>query len=144
MVRAKMKLNRREFVKSLALSAGALVLPAGVWSGPVGKRPSVLVFVADDMTWAHTSFAGCTFARTPNFDRLAREGMYFENAFSASPICTPTRGSLLTGLQPWQLGEGIQLLSTLPAQLVTYPNHLAQHGYFTGSTGKGWGPGRWN
>lgn len=142
-----MRLKRRNVLKGLALGLGTFMLHSYGHSNhstaDTSELPNILMFVADDMTWAHTSFAGCSYVKTPNFDRVAREGAYFENAFASSAVCTPTRGSLLTGLPPWQLGEGIHLLSTLPLEFVTYPEALAQLGYFSGFTGKGWGPGRW-
>lgn len=108
------------------------------------RRPNILVFIADDMSWLHTGAAGCNFVNTSNFDRLAREGAYFENAFSSAPICTPSRSSLLTGLQPWQTEDGMQLLGTLAPELRTFPNVLAEDaGYSSGFTGKAWGPGNW-
>jgi uncharacterized sulfatase len=143
-------MDRRAFLRRVALGAAALAAPRAATSEPppasaasAAGRPNVLVFVADDLSWAHTGFAGGPFVRTPNFDRVAREGAYFENAFSSAPICTPTRGSLLTGLSPWQLEDGMQLLGTLPARFETYPAALEQAGYFAGFTGKGWGPGNW-
>ena len=75
-------------------------------SGPLAlgadppRRPNVIYFMADDLGWRDTSLDGNTFYETPNVERLARRGMRFANAYAASPICSPTRASVLTGLAP--------------------------------------------
>ncbi|UCF14575.1 MAG: sulfatase, partial [Phycisphaerales bacterium] len=76
------------------------------------------------------------------FDRVAREGVLFENAFVSSPSCTPSRGAILTGQWHWRLEEGGNLWSTLPAKFDVYPDLLEDAGYHVGHTRKGWGPGR--
>jgi uncharacterized sulfatase len=107
-------------------------------------RPAnLLVITADDMSWSHMGCAGSTWIRTPALDRIAREGVRFTHAFAASPVCTPTRSALLTGLHPWQTGEGMQLLGTLPPPFPTFPNALEDSGWTVGFTGKVWGPGNW-
>ncbi len=81
----------------------ALVLSGGV--AGAAERPNVLFILADDLGWADTSLYGhTTFYRTPNLDRLARRGMTFSRAYSASPLCSPTRSSILTGLSPARIG----------------------------------------
>ncbi len=98
-------LSRRRFLQ--ALSGSALGLVAGRLSGapPGGGRKKNIVFIlADDLGWRDTSHGGSTFYRTPNIARLARQGMYFPNAYSASPLCSPTRASILTGQSPARIG----------------------------------------
>lgn len=70
------------------------------------ERPPNIVFIlADDLGWADTSLYGHTkFYRTPNIARLAERGMTFTNAYSASPLCSPTRSAILTGLSPARTG----------------------------------------
>jgi arylsulfatase A-like enzyme len=68
-------------------------------------KPNVLFILADDLGWADTSLYGHTrYYRTPNIDRLAKRGMTFTRAYSASPLCSPTRSSILTGLSPARTG----------------------------------------
>ena len=68
-------------------------------------RPNVVFILADDLGWADTTLFGHTsFYRTPNVERLARRGMTFTHAYSASPLCSPTRSSILTGLSPARTG----------------------------------------
>ena len=107
----------------------------------VTQRPNILVAISDDQGWPHAGAYGCRFVNTPAFDRVAAEGVLFENAFCPAPQCSPSRAGLLTGLNMWQLEEGAVLWSLLPAKYDCYPDLLAEAGYFTGLTGKGWGPG---
>jgi uncharacterized sulfatase len=107
------------------------------------KPPNILICISDDMSWEHTSIGGDPAVRTPNFDRLAKSGARFENAFCSSPSCTPSRGALLTGQAFCRLEEGASLLSTLPSKFPLYPDLLEKAGYEVGCTGKGWGPGDW-
>jgi len=106
------------------------------------KRPNILFCLADDWSWPHASIAGDRVVKTPTFDRVAREGVLFENAFVSAPSCTPSRGAMLTGQWHWRLEEGGNLHGTLPAKFPVYPDLLEEAGYHVGYTRKGWGPGR--
>lgn len=69
------------------------------------RRPNVLFILADDLGWADTTLYGHTkLYQTPNLERLANRGMTFERAYAASPLCSPTRASILTGQNPARLG----------------------------------------
>ncbi len=86
-----------------------LLLPAAITSPPVfaatdSPRPNVVLILADDLGWKDLSCYGSTFHKTPNIDALARRGMLFTQAYSASPLCSPTRSSILTGLYPARIG----------------------------------------
>jgi arylsulfatase A-like enzyme len=105
-------------------------------------RPNVVFAIADDWSWPHAGAYGDPVVKTPNFDRLAREGVVFTRAFCASPSCTPSRGAILTGQAVHRLEEGGNLWSRLPAKFAAYPDLLEARGYRVGLTGKGWGPGR--
>jgi len=107
------------------------------------QKPNILLAIADDWSWPHASIKGVPEIQTPAFDRLAHEGVMFENAFCSSPSCTPSRGAVLTGQYHWRLQEGGNLWSDLPAGIPVYPDLLEEAGYFVGYTGKGWGPGNY-
>ncbi|MBK8092945.1 MAG: sulfatase [Verrucomicrobiaceae bacterium] len=69
------------------------------------RQPNVIVILADDLGWSDTSLYGKTaFYQTPNVQRLAARGMTFSRAYSASPLCSPTRSALLTGQSPARTG----------------------------------------
>ncbi|MCC6353131.1 MAG: sulfatase [Verrucomicrobiae bacterium] len=68
-------------------------------------RPNILFILADDLGWSDTTLYGTTrFYQTPNIERLAKRGMTFARAYSASPLCSPTRSAILTGLSPARTG----------------------------------------
>lgn len=106
------------------------------------ERPNILLFISDDQSWMHTSIAGEKAIATPAFDRMANEGLYFTQAFCASPSCAPSRGSLITGQEMWRLGEAANLFSAAPKSLekLSFPLLLQEKGYFIGYTQKGWAP----
>ena len=66
-------------------------------------KPNIVFFMADDWSWPHAGVLGDPVVQTPNFDRVAREGVLFENAFVSTPSCTPSRLSILTGQHHWRL-----------------------------------------
>jgi len=129
----------------LALSpaawAGGDDRPAG--SAPDSKLPNILLAIADDASWPHMSAYGCRFLKTPNFDRVAREGVLFNNCFTPLPKCSPSRAALLTGRNPWQLEEACCHFGLFSAKFPVYPDLLEAAGYYVGFTGKGWAPGNW-
>ncbi|MBN3521642.1 sulfatase [Algoriphagus lutimaris] len=105
------------------------------------SKPNILFLIADDWSFPHAGVYGDPIVRTPTFDRLAKEGALFTNAYTASPSCSPSRASVLLGRYPHQNEDGGNLWSEFPAQYPTYVSILEKAGYFTGSTRKGWGPG---
>ncbi len=105
-------------------------------------RPNILFAIADDWGWPHAGAYGDPVVQTPTFDRIAREGVLFENAFVSSPSCTPSRNAILTGQYHWRLGSGANLWSRLDSRFATYPLLLEDAGYFVGHYRKSWGPGR--
>ena len=69
------------------------------------ERPlNVVLILADDLGGMDLGCYGSKFHRTPNIDRLAKSGIRFVNAYSASPLCSPTRASILTGMSPARTG----------------------------------------
>jgi N-sulfoglucosamine sulfohydrolase len=104
-------------------------------------RPNILIAIADDWSHGHAGAYGCGWVKTPAFDRVAREGVLFANAFTNNPKCSPCRASLLTGRNSWQLDEACNHFGVFPARWPVYTDLLEQAGYHVGFTGKGWGPG---
>lgn len=104
-------------------------------------RPNILVMIADDWSYPHASAYGGIPIETTTFDRVAREGVLFTNAFCNAPSCTASRAALLTGMYPHQLEEGVNLWGSLPIKFPTYASVLSGHGYRVGHEQKGWGPG---
>jgi arylsulfatase A-like enzyme len=137
-------MKRREFTKIFGTGAATLTLfGCDVDSGAkeAKSRPNILFLMSDNHYWEHLGCYGDNFVKTPNIDRLAREGVRFTNAYCAAPSCAPARASLLTGQHIWRLEEGASLLGILPVKFDIYTDLLRQGGYSTGFQGKGWGPG---
>ena len=113
-------------------------------------KPNIVFAFADD--WgryasAYSKFEGDrslnALIDTPNFDRIAREGAIFKNAFVPAPSCTPCRSSILSGSYFWQTGlgailQGAQWDESIPS----YPLELEKNGYHIGYTYKVWSPGQ--
>ncbi len=90
---------------ALLISALMLCVPASViLAAATSARPNVVFILADDLGVNDLSLYGSTFHETPNIDALAKRGMKFGRAYSASPLCSPTRSSILTGLYPARTG----------------------------------------
>lgn len=107
------------------------------------KRPNILFAISDDQSFAHTSFAGCNFIETPAFDRVATEGVYFNNCLAGSPGCAPSRSSIATGRYHWQNEQSGQHASSWMRKYIPFIDLLDANGYVTGRTGKGVSPFRY-
>jgi arylsulfatase A-like enzyme len=115
-------------------------------------NPNVLLILIDDMGIADLGCYGNDFHETPNIDSMAANGIQFMNAYASSPVCSPTRASLLTGKYPstlnitdWITGKpswpteklkAPEFLHQLPKEEVTIAEHFAENGYKTASFGK--------
>jgi arylsulfatase A-like enzyme len=83
----------------------SLLLLFVLGSSAFSAQPNVIVILADDLGWSDTTLYGNTaYYQTPNVERLAKRGMTFTRAYSASPLCSPTRSALLTGQSPARTG----------------------------------------
>lgn len=99
---ASFLISRSFFVSAFVLILSSMALKAVPASG---RPPNIVFILADDLGWADTTLYGKTkFYKTPNLERLAKRGMTFTHAYAASPLCSPTRASLITGLHPARIG----------------------------------------
>jgi len=106
------------------------------------QPPNVLFIIADDASRHFGESYDCDWVKTPNIDRLAREGLVFENAYVPTSKCAPCRAAILTGRNPWQNGQAANHQNHFPSELPTFSEWLRTSGFHTGSMGKVWGPGR--
>jgi len=104
-------------------------------------RPNILFVIADDVSHDSLGVTGCSYIKTPNVDRMAAEGVRFNNVFCCNPKCAPARASLVTGRYSWQLEEAANHWPHFPEKFKFYPHLLREAGYHVGFTGKGWSPG---
>ncbi len=118
--------------------AGAVAAPFylhGGWTARRSSRPHLLLLMADQFRADCVGADGNRVIRTPNLDRIAREGALFRCAYSSTPTCTPARAALLTGLSPWRhgmLGYG-RIAQSYPMEK---PRLLREAGYYTLGIGK--------
>ena len=101
------------------------------------ESPNVILVMVDDMGYGDPScFNSKTLARTPEIDAMAAGGMRFTRFYAAAPVCSPTRGSCLTGRHPYRYGIYSANTGHLPREEVTISELLKNRGYTTGHFGK--------
>ncbi len=99
-------------------------------------RPNIVLMMADDLGWGDPGFMGNPVIRTPNLDAMAAAGLRFNRFYSAAPVCSPTRGSCLTGRHPYRYGVFTANSGHMPPQELTLAEFLKKFGYRTGHFGK--------
>ena len=133
----------------LIVAAILITLLSGnfIFGAEKNRKPNIVFFLVDDLGWADVGCYGSTFHETPNIDRLAKEGMRFDNAYATCHVCSPSRASILTGKYPartdlteWLGGRperdfeklhGAPKLLSLPDEEITLAETLKKHGYAT-------------
>lgn len=123
------------------LTSLAFALAVASHASAQSTRPNIVFILADDIGYGDVSCQGAKHARTPNIDRLAREGARFTDAHSPASTCTPTRRAFLTGVYSWrqQPGSGIapgDAPASIQPGTATAASLLKQAGYQTGVVGK--------
>ena len=122
----------------IALVCSALVQSSTAFSQKKGTvRPNIIFILTDDQRWDALGYAGNKVIQTPEMDKLAREGLYFKNAFVTTPICAASRASILTGMQERTTGYSFGVGNIKdPYMKVSYPYKMKNSGYYTGFYGK--------
>ncbi|MBN1852582.1 MAG: sulfatase [Pirellulales bacterium] len=126
-----------------------MLIPHAMIFAAESRRPNILFAFADD--WGRYASIYTQLVaqgtpndviQTPNFDRVAREGVFFKNAFVTAPSCTPCRSSLLSGQYFWRTGQGAILQGAVwNPEIPSYPLLLHAAGYHIGKSYKVWSPG---
>ncbi|SFW74345.1 Sulfatase [Sinomicrobium oceani] len=99
------------------------------------KRPNIVIFISDDQSQMDVGCYGNSQVKTPHMDQLAKEGMKFNAAFAASPMCVPSRSTMLTGLYPFSNGAQMNHFALRPGTK-TLPEYLKKLGYYVAIAGK--------
>jgi len=133
-----MKLHTTKMAAALVL---AVIATSGLASGAEqADRPNILFAIADD--WGlHAGAYGTDWVKTPAFDRVASEGLLFNQAYTPMAKCAPSRACLVTGRNTWQLKEAANHVCFFPTEFKSWGEALIEHGWFVGNTGKVWAPG---
>lgn len=136
------------FVRVQSLCLLCLLISLGINTALAEERPNIVFAFADDWGRYASAYAELEpggpndLVQTPNFDRIASEGVLFRNAFVNAPSCTPCRSSLLSGQYFWRTGRGAILQGAIwDESIPTYPLLLEEQGYHIGHTYKVWSPG---
>ena len=133
-------MNPHSFANPRRLLLALLVLLHPLLHSAKSAPPNILFAIADD--WgAHAESYGTPWVKTPHFDRVAKSGVLFHNAFTPNAKCAPSRACILTGRNPWQLKAAANHICFFPPEFQSWPETLVQHGWNVGFTAKGWGPG---
>jgi len=133
-------INRRDFIKRVGLGAVGLAM-AGCGSLGLSnnkkppQKPNIILAMADDQGWGDMGYNGHPVLKTPNFDAMAAQGLRFDRFYAAAPVCSPTRGSVMTGRHPNRFGC-FKWGYTLRPQEITIAEALKSAGYVTGHFGK--------
>ena len=138
------RFTRRTFLRGAGAAAvavptfGSLLAArqAGAEVAAPAKRPNILFAIADDWSFPHAGIYGDKVVRTPAFDRIAREGVLFTNAYCAAPSCSPCRASIVSGQAVWRLGKAANLHTPMAKDIPVYGDLLAAVGYHVGAAGK--------
>lgn len=124
---------------SLLASLLALLFPV-LLEAAEKQPPNILFAIADD--WGpHAGAYGTPWIKTPAFDRIAKEGLLFNHAYTPNAKCAPSRACILTGRNSWQLKEAANHICYFPSEFKGWGEALSEKGWNVGFTMKGWGPG---
>lgn len=128
-------MNRREFLRGVAVTTAASVGSTAYAASGQAKKPNVLILMSDQHKRSCMGAYGDKVAKTPNLDRLAGESVRFTNAYCTNPICTPSRASIMTGLYSHN-NEAQDNSSPYSPEHKTIAHHFNAAGYMTGLIGK--------
>jgi len=107
----------------------------GVGTAP-GERPNIILVMSDDQGWGDVGYNGNRVLKTPHLDAMARESIRFDRFYAGAPVCSPTRGSCITGRHPHRYNIPWAGEYPLPAGEITLAEALKGCGYATGHFGK--------
>ncbi|MEJ2701445.1 MAG: sulfatase-like hydrolase/transferase [Sedimentisphaerales bacterium] len=136
-MRSTLVFSRRHFLRCVAGSAVAMALPQTLFSKTKStNKPNIILCMADDMGWGDPGFNGNSIIKTPHLDEMAKAGMRFTRFYSGAPVCSPTRGSCLTGRHPYRYGIFFANVGHMRKKEITLAEALKTQGYTTGHFGK--------
>ncbi len=107
-----------------------------LYAQPSPQEPNIILIMADDLGWGDAGYQGHPELKTRHLDEMAANGLQFNRFYAAAPVCSPTRGSVITGRHPYRYGIYYANVGHMPEEEVTLPEVLLGHGYTTGHFGK--------
>jgi arylsulfatase A-like enzyme len=124
-----------KFRSAFPLLGLLLGLPAAIAATPAANRPNIVLMMADDQAWGETGYNGHPHVKTPVLDEMARTALRLDRFYAGSPVCSPTRASVMTGRHANRSGAFAPNYSTRPEE-ITIAQILRAGGYRTGHFGK--------
>ena len=115
------------------------ILFAFICAAPIlatAAQPSIILVMADDLGWGDVGFNGNKIIQTPHLDAMAKNSLRFERFYAAAPVCSPTRGSCITGRHPFRYGIYFANTGHMKTEELTLAELLQKHDYATGHFGK--------
>jgi hypothetical protein len=129
--------TRRDFLKVVRAGVSVLAAPRMLFATDTPTtRPNIILCMTDDQGWGDTGYNGHPVLKTPNLDQMAREGIRFDRFYAGAPVCSPTRGSCLTGRHPYRYGIHFANVGHIKKEEITLAEVLRMQGYTTGHFGK--------
>ncbi len=123
-------MKRREFLAGLGVAAVAARAQTRT------RKPNIILCMADDQGWGDVAYNGHPYLKTPNLDAMSEAGLRFDRFYSGAPVCSPTRGSALTGRHPYRYGIPTANAGHMRREEMTLAEALKTQGYATGHFGK--------
>ena len=128
--------TRRDFLKGLGIALAAGGFSRQLSAATADNRPNIILCMTDDQGWGDTGYNGHPILQTPHLDKMASAGLRFERWYSGAPVCSPTRGSSLTGRHPYRYGVFFANAGHMRPEEVTLAEAMKTQGYTTGHFGK--------
>lgn len=141
MVRVWNMIKKRHVLTVVYLLVTVISISPSLVQAAEGKVPNVIMIMSDDQGWGDVGFNGNSDIKTPHLDKMAAGGVKFDRFYAASPLCSPTRGSCLTGRYPFRYGILAAHTGGMRVGEKTIAEALQKEGYATGFFGKwhiGW------
>ena len=133
--------TRRTFLKTIGICAASFAMPSCAnaerrTNRDSSGRPNIILCMTDDQGWGDTGYNGHPVLKTPSLDAMAGEGIRFDRFYAGAPVCSPTRGSAITGRHPYRYGIFFANTGHMRKEEITLAEALKTAGYTTGHFGK--------
>ena len=111
-------------------------IPFSTLKKTIDEKPNIILIMADDLGWGDVGFNGNKIIKTPHLDQMAQEGLKLNRFYAAAPVCSPTRGSCLTGRHPYRYGVYFAMTGHIKKEEILISEVLKERDYMTGHFGK--------
>ena len=127
---------KKTIIPSIVLAATGLTYVLVAMQVATAETPNIVLVMCDDLGWGDVGFNGGSVIQTPHLDEMAKHSLKFSRFYAQSPVCSPTRGSCITGRHPYRYGIYFANTGHMKPEELTLAELLKKHGYATGHFGK--------